>query len=102
MTEDFPIKKYDYLNRLIYIDWDGNEKIINKYWGKSKSIKIKYRIFGNDINTEAYDEQGKLIINYMKGRNLILLDRIRVDNFGIIEFKVDKNIMKRWRKKIKD
>jgi len=96
--EEYPIKKYDYLNRLIYINWNGTERVINRYWGTSTNIKIKYRIFGKDINTEAYSESGKQIIDYSKGKHDIILERINFNYKGLVSFCVERRKINEWKK----
>jgi hypothetical protein len=96
----YPIKKIDSLNRLIYIDFDGYERILNKYWGDTNLIKIKYRFFGSEIEIEAFDVNRKIIMYYSTGMFKFHLTDIKIDNNNL-SFVVDKNKLFDWRKRLK-
>jgi hypothetical protein len=38
-----------------------------------------------------------MILNYMLGRKEIMLEKIRLDNDGVIEFEVQKDKIKDWK-----
>lgn len=93
----YPIKKTDYLDRPIYVDWNGIERTIYKYWDKTKKVKIKWRLFNQEASFDAYDKNGKNIISYSSGTLEINLPWVWADQQGEIGFKVDKSKLIRWR-----
>lgn len=98
---DYPIRKYDKLNRLIYIDWNGIERCINIYWDDTDKIKIKYRLYSDDSEVEAYDKNGKVIIKNVSGKFIIDLPRFKMKN-GKVSYCIDKKLIKEWQEKLEN
>jgi len=76
MIEEYPIKKFDKLNRMVYVDWNGVERCINIYWGDTNKIKIKYRLWHSDTEVEAYDKNGNSIMKTSSGSLVVRLPRL--------------------------
>jgi len=98
---EYPIRKYDKLNRLIYIDWNGVERCINIYWDNTEKVKIKYRLYSKDAEVEAYDKNGKVIIKNVSGKFTLDLPKLKMKN-GKISYNVDKNKLKEWQEKLEN
>jgi len=98
---EYPIKKYDKLNRVIYVDWNGVERCINIYWGDTDKIKIKYRLYSSDAEVWAYDKNGKVIIRNVSGKFVLDLPRLKIKN-NIVTYNVDKNKLKEWQEKLEN
>lgn len=91
----FPIRKYDDLKRLIYVDYNGIERIINVYWNDTNKIKIKYRLWNKDTEMEAFDKNGKVIIKSSAGIFIADTPHINIKN-GRLSFKVSQKKLKEW------
>jgi len=98
---DYPIKKYDKLNRLIYIDWNGVERCINIYWDDTDKVKIKYRLYSKDAEVEAFDKNGKSIMKDASGKFTLNLPHLSIRN-GKVSYSVDKNKLKEWQEKLEN
>lgn len=98
---DYPIKKYDKLNRLIYVDWNGIERLVNIYWDDTNKIKIKYRLYSNDAEVEAYDKNGKVIIRSVSGKFILDLPKLKIKNSRVL-YSVDKKKIKEWQEKLEN
>lgn len=96
---EYPIKKFDKLNRMVYVDWNGVERIINIYWDDTNKIKIKYRLWHNDYEVEAYNLKGKIIMKYSAGSFFLKLPRLTMKD-NITSYIVDKNKITEWREKV--
>ena len=96
---EYPIKKYDHLNRMIYVDWNGVERCVNIFWENTKNIKIKYRLWSEESEIEAYDKSGNVIIHCSAGKLSVKLPRFRMDNEKI-KYIVDKKKIKEWIQKL--
>ena len=93
--EEYPLRKYDKLNRLIYIDFNGVERVIKIYWDDTEKVKIKYRLWKEDVEVEAYDKNGKKIFSSSGGRFNFELPRIKIRKDEIF-YTVDKKKIKEW------
>ena len=98
---EYPIKKIDYLNRVIYIDYNGYERIVKTYWTNTNNIKVKYSYFGNEVLIQAFDKNAKKILTvsnlgYDLNLNNLIISKDR------IEFVVEQNKIKDWKNKIKN
>jgi hypothetical protein len=98
---EYPIKKYDKINRVIYIDWNGVERCIYIYWDNTEKVKIKYRLYSSDAEVEAYDKNGKIIIKNASGKLVLDLPKLKIRN-GRISYSVDKNKIKEWQEKLEN
>jgi hypothetical protein len=98
MTE-YPLKKFDHLNRMVYVDWNGVERCVNVYWGDTNKIKIKYRLWHNDSEVEAYDKNGNIIIRSSAGLLSLRMPRLVYEN-GKMAYVVDKKKIEEWRQKL--
>ena len=96
---DFPIKKYDHLNRMIYVDWNGVERCINIYWNDTNKIKIKYRLWHKETEVEAYDKKGNIVFRSSAGVIALNFPRLKIDN-GRIRYVIDKKKVTEWLKKL--
>lgn len=94
---DYPIKNFDKLNRMVYVDWNGVERCINVYWDDTDKVKIKYRLWHNDAEVEAYDRNGKTIIKSSSGMVSIRFPRLTIENRKI-SYSVEKNKIEEWSK----
>jgi hypothetical protein len=92
---EYPIKKHDSLNRLIYVDWNGVERLINIYWGDTNKVKIKYRLWNDDAEVEAYDKNGNQVFNSSSGVAVFKFPRLRIEK-GRVSYIVDKKKIKEW------
>lgn len=97
--EEYPIKKYDNLNRLIYVDWNGIERIVNIYWGETDRVKIKYRLWRDEAEVEAFDKSGNQIFSTSRGVTGIKLPRLKIEKDKIV-YVVDKKKITEWLKKL--
>ena len=97
--EEYPIKKYDHLNRLIYVDWNGIERCINIYWDDTNSLKIKYRLWNQDAEVEAYDKKGNQILTTTSGVPIVKFPRLKIEKQNIF-YIVDKKKITEWLKKL--
>lgn len=97
---EYPIKKYDHLNRLIYIDWNGIERCINIFWDDTNKIKIKYRLWHSETEVEAYNKKGNIVLKSSAGIVTINFPRLKIDNNGRMIYFVDKKILNEWLKKL--
>ena len=96
---EYPIKKYDHLNRVIYIDWNGVERCINIFWDDTNKIKIKYRLWHSETEVEAFDKKGKVVLQSSAGIVTINFPRLKFSN-GRLFYMVDKKILNEWIKKL--
>jgi hypothetical protein len=96
---EYPIKKYDELNRLIYVDWNGIERVIMTYWENTKQVKIKYRLFYQDQEVIVYDRFGKTIVEKSQGSLKLTLPRLIIFR-GQIAYAVSPENITLWRQKI--
>ncbi len=96
---EFPIKKYDHLNRMIYVDWNGVERCINIYWDDTNKIKIKYRLWHKEIEVEAYDKKGRIVFRNSAGVSVLKFPRLRIEN-GKMIYIVDKKKIIEWLNKL--
>lgn len=96
---EYPIKKYDNLNRLIYVDWNGVERCINMYWDDTTNIKIKYRLWNKEAQVEAFDKNGNVIISNITGSIIIKLPKLKVNELGFY-YCVEKKKIQEWMKKL--
>jgi pullulanase/glycogen debranching enzyme len=94
---NYPIKKIDNLGRLLYVDWNGIERSVYKYWKDTINIKVKYRLFHQETSFDVYDTSGKNILSYSSGVFEINLPRLWSDSYGGIGFKIEKNRLLYWR-----
>ena len=101
MKPEYPIRKFDYLNRLVYADWNGYERVAKTYWGETNSVKVRYTYFGKDISIDAYDENGEKLMTMTNTSFTINMGGIKMDEKGIVQFNVDKNILNMWKEKYK-
>ena len=92
----YPIKKIDNLGRTTYVDWNGLERSIYKYWTDTKKVKIKYRLYHQESSVDVYDKMGKNIISYTSGTFEINLPRLWSTKSGEIFFKIEKPRIKEW------
>lgn len=92
---EYPFKKFDHLNRLIYVDWNGIERCINIYWDDTNKIKIKYRLWNDETEVEAYDKNGDTILQSSAGKIVINFPRLRIEN-GRMYYVIEKNKIKEW------
>jgi len=98
---EYPIRKYDKLNRVIYIDWNGVERSIYMYWDDTEKVKIKYRLYSSDAEVEAYDKNGKVIIRNVSGKFVLDLPKLSIRN-GRVSYYVDKKKLKEWQEKLEN
>lgn len=96
--EEYPVVKNDSLGRRIYVDWNGAERSIYKYWNDTKSIKIKYRLYHDDASFDAYDKNGKNVISYSCGVLEMKLPKLWTDSCGELCFCAEKNRIVKWKK----
>nr|QBM02753.1 hypothetical protein [uncultured archaeon] len=96
---EYPIKKFDNLNRVIYIDWNGVERCINVFWGDTNKIKIKYRLWHSETEVEAYDEKGNVIFQSSAGVIVIKFPRLKIKD-GKLLYTVERKKIKEWLKKL--
>lgn len=96
---EYPIKKYDSLNRLIYVDWNGVERVVMTYWGDTKQVKIKYRLFHQDQEVIAYDQNGNVIVEKSHGSLMLKLERFIIHQ-GKMAYAVSPENIDKWKKKI--
>jgi hypothetical protein len=96
-AEEYPLTKTDHLGRRIYVDWNGAERSIYKYWGDTKSIKIKYRLYHDDASFDAYDKNGTNIISYSSGVLDLRLPRFWTDNQGELFFYIERSRITKWK-----
>ncbi len=94
----YPIRKTDNLGRQTYVDWNGVERTIYKYWGDTKKIKVKYRLYHQEASFDAYDRLGKTIMSYASGTFEINLPRVWSDKNGDISFRTSKRKLLIWTK----
>lgn len=97
--EEYPIKKYDHLNRLIYVAWNDIERIINVYWGDTERIKIKYRLWREEAEVEAFDKSGNQVFSTSRGVPTIKFPRLKIEKNKVF-YVVDKKKMKEWIEKL--
>ncbi len=97
--EEYPLKKYDHLNRLIYVDWNGVERVIKIYWDDTDKVKIKYRLWREETEVEAYDKSGNQIFSSSSGNLSFRLPRLKIE-YERIYYSVDKKKVKEWMKKL--
>ena len=93
----YPIRKIDNLGRLLYVDWNGIERSVYKYWKDTPNIKVKYRLFHQETSFDAYDTSGKIILSYSSGVFDINLPRLWSNKNGGIGFKIEKHRLLAWR-----
>lgn len=84
---------------MIYVDWNGIERSINIYWNDTKKIKIKYRLWHEEADVEAYDINGKVIFQKSAGLYHLKLHRLNIKN-GRLRYVVDKKKVDEWSKKL--
>lgn len=96
---DFPIKKYDHLNRMIYVDWNGIERCINIFWDDTDKIKIKYRLWNNETEVEAYDLKGNVVFKRSTGVMVVDFPRLKMKNNKMF-YIVDKKKIDEWLQKL--
>jgi len=96
---EYPIKKFDSLNRMVYVDWNGVERCANVYWSNTKNVKIKYRYWHQDIEVEAYDKNGIVIMKSSSGILSLKLPRLIIES-GKITYCVDKKKIIEWSQKL--
>lgn len=97
--EEYPVKKYDKLNRLIYVDWNGVERSINIYWDDTEKIKIKYRLWNQEAEVEAFDKNGNKIFSNATGTIVIKLPRIKLEKKNIF-YVIEKKKIAEWKQKL--
>lgn len=97
----YPIKQYDNLGRLIYIDHNGVERTLYRYWHDTRMVKIIYRYLGMDMTFDAYTQDGTKIISYVWGRLEVTLPGLKVHNGRIASFGVHPTVMADWKARIK-
>jgi hypothetical protein len=97
MTKEYPETKFDNLGRRIYVDWNGAERSIYRYWGDTKSVKIKYRLYHDDASFDAYDKNGKNILSYSSGVLEVRLPRFWTSSNGDISFTAERSRMIKWK-----
>lgn len=94
---EYPIKKFDHLDRMIYVDWNGIERCINIFWDDTKKIKIKYRLWYNETEVEAYDKKGNIILQSSTG--IMKFPRLKIKD-GILFYVVEGKKIKEWLQKL--
>jgi hypothetical protein len=96
---EYPVKKFDHLNRLIYVDWNGIERCINIYWGDTNKVKIKYRLWNQEAEVEAYDKNGNVVFETISGAPVLKFPRLKIEK-GRIAYCVDKKKVNEWMLKL--
>lgn len=90
------LKKTDNLGRLVYVDWNGVERSIYKYWGNTNKIKLKYQLFHQEVSLDAYSTGGKNMMSYSSGIFDINLPGVWTHKNGDIAFKVKRPMLSAW------
>lgn len=93
----YPIKKYDHLGRVVYVNWDNIERTANVYWGNTDKVKIKYSYFNNEVSFDVFTQDGINIICYNGIRLDIKLPFIIFNNYNTsFNFHINKEFKKQW------
>jgi|ERR1035437_6490618 hypothetical protein len=96
---EYPIKTFDHLNRLIYIAKNDVERVVNIYWADTNQIKIKYRLWKDESETEieAYNPNGEVIVRISLGKNEITLSRLKIINGSIKKWIISSEKINEWK-----
>jgi hypothetical protein len=97
-SEDTPLFKKDNLNRIIYIRWNSCVRVINKYYGDTHKLKIKYRIYNDETSIEIYDQNQEVIGSYESNKfSFKMSDKLTIYKNKLF-FKVAQKTLSNWKK----
>jgi hypothetical protein len=94
-----PIKKYDSLGRMIYVDWNGIERCINVFWDDTSKVKIKYRLWHDETEVEAFDKNGNVVFKSSSGVVIVKFPKLKFKD-GRLFYTVDSQKIKEWLQKL--
>lgn len=94
------LEKRDNLNRLLYINLNGVERIIYRYYGNTNITKFIIRLFAEEQTVEVFNKKGKLIYSNFGSYKFIKLKNITVSD-DYIKIKLPKKIKEEYIEKIK-
>jgi hypothetical protein len=93
---EYPVIKKDYLGRIIYIKWNDSLRIVNKYYGETNTIKIKYRYLNEDVHLEIFDKNNHTIGSYQMNNFFFEIGgKIKIRKNKLV-FIVENSLLKQW------